>query len=177
MAAGPNPSISNVANSLTSQAIYFVTQLVPNLKGQTNAFFEMVNKMQQPLGVGINGVQYQYSTLDGNTNSSTDGQIGAPVFVGQNKSPYQLSEWSDYSNFSRFNVAAAIDDLVGNTAVEMSYRSGQSLSELYSTFYDSLSGVDSAVNASSLLTTPFTMTLPTIRSMKEQLVSIGVLPR
>src|ERR1700676_1121308 len=58
----------------------------------------------------------------------------------------------------------------------MSYRAGQSLSELYSEFFDSLSGVDSAVNASSLLISPYTMTLPNIRSMKQELVSIGVLP-
>lgn len=31
MAGGPNPSISNVGNSLTAQAFYFVSKLVPNL--------------------------------------------------------------------------------------------------------------------------------------------------
>jgi hypothetical protein len=176
MGSGPNPSISNVGNSLTAQAIHFVTKLVPNLKGQTNAFFEMVEKMEHPLGAGINGRQYEYSTLQGNTNSSTDGQIGSPVFVPQNQSNFQLAEWSDYSNFSRFSVAAALDNQVGNSSTEMSYRAGQSLSELYSAFYDSLSGVDSAVNASSLLSSPYLITLPTIRSMKEELVSISVMP-
>src|ERR1700719_2891471 len=177
MPSGPNPSISNVGNSLTSQAIYFQTKLVPNLKGQTNAFFNMVEKMQQPLAAGINGVQYQYNTLDANINSTQDGQIGSPIFVGQNQSPYRLSQWSDYTNFSRFNVAAAIDNQVGNSAEEMSYRAGQSLSYLYSAFFDSLAGVDSAVNASSLLTSPYVMTLPTIRTMKEELVEIGALPK
>lgn len=75
MAGGPNPSISNVGNSLTAQAIYFVSKLVPNLKGQTNAFFEMTEKMAQPLGVGINGRQFQYSTVPGNTSSTTDGRL------------------------------------------------------------------------------------------------------
>lgn len=174
--SGPNPSISNVANSLTSQAIYFVTELVPNLKGQTNAFFEMVEKKAFPLNSGINGRQFEYSTLEGNTNESQDGQIGDPVFVPQNQSNFQLGEWSDYTNFSRFNVASAIDDQVGNSSKEMAYRAGQSLSELYSAFFDSLSTVDSAVNASSLLSTPYVMSLINIRSMKEELVSIGVLP-
>jgi hypothetical protein len=174
--AGPNPSISNVANSLTAQAIHYNTKIVPNLKGQTNAFFEMVEKVAQPLNSGINGVFFEYLTLAANLNSSTDGSIGNPVFVQQEDSSYALSEWSDYTNFSRFDVAAAIDDQVGNSAEEMSYRAGQSLSELYSTFFDSLSGVDSAVNASSLLASPYVMTLPTIRTMKQELVSIGVLP-
>lgn len=177
MAGGPNPSISNVGNSLTAQAIYFVSKLVPNLKGQTNAFFEMTEKMAQPLGVGINGRQFQYSTVPGNTSSTTDGQIGSPIFIPQNQSSYQLSEWSDYTNFSRFTVAAAIDDQVGNSAVEMSYRAGQSLSQLYSTFYDGLSAIDSAVNASALLTTPYVSTIITIRSIKEELVSISAMPK
>lgn len=176
MASGPNPSISNVSNSLTAQAIHFVDKLVPNLKGQTNAFFKLVTKMEQPLGAGINGRQFEYSTLDSNVNPSTDGQIGSPVFVPQNQSSYQLSEWSDYTNFSRFSVAAAIDDQVGNSAVEMSYRAGQSLSELYSTFYDGLSSVDANVNASSLLTSPYLFNLGTLRTMKEELVAISVLP-
>lgn len=177
MPGGPNPSISNVGNSLTAQAIYFVSKLVPNLKGQTNAFFEMTEKMSQPLGVGINGRQFEYSTLPANINSTTDGQISSPIFVPQNQSSYQLSEWSDYTNFSRFTVAAAIDDQVGNSATEMSYRAGQSLSELYSAFYDGLSAVDSAVNASSLISSPFLMTLVALRSMKEELVSISVMPK
>jgi hypothetical protein len=177
MPSGPNPSISNVGNSLTSQAIHFVAQLVPNLKGQTHAFFEMVEKHQQPLGAGINGRQYQYSTLDGNTNSTQDGQVGSPIFVPQNQSNYSLSEWSDYTNFSRFNVAAALDDQVGNSAKEMSYRAAQSLSELYSAFFDSLANVDANVNQSALLTTPYTQNLIAIRTMKEQLVAIGVLPK
>jgi hypothetical protein len=176
MGSGPNPSISNVANSLTAQAIHYNTRIVPNLKGQTNAFFEMVEKVQQPTGSGINGRFFEYVTLDGNTNPSQDGQVGSPVFVQQEESSYSLSEWSDYTNFSRFDVAAAIDDQVGNSAEEMSYRAGQSLSELYSTFFDGLSAVDSAVNASSLLISPYTMGIQNIRSMKQELVSIGVLP-
>jgi hypothetical protein len=177
MPGGPNPSISNIGNSLTAQAILFVAKLVPNLKGQTNAFFEMVEKMPFALGNGTNGRQFEYSTLPGNTNSTTDGQIGSPIFVPQNQSSFSLSEWSDYTNHSRFVVAAAIDDQVGNSSTEMSYRAGQSLSELYSTFFDGLSAVDSAVNASSLLTTPYLFTLITARTMKEELVSISVMPK
>jgi hypothetical protein len=177
MAGGPNPSISNVGNSLTAQAIHYVSKLVPALMGETNAFFEMTEKMPFPLGSGMNGKQFQYSTVPGNTNSTTDGQIGSPVFIPQNQSSFALSEWSDYTNFSRFVVAAAIDDQVGNSAEQMSYRAGQSLSQLYSVFYDGLNAVDTAVSASALLTTPYLMTLPTIRSMKEELISISAMPK
>jgi hypothetical protein len=174
---GPNPSISNVANSLTSQAIYFNSKLVPNFKGNTHAFFEMVEKMQQPLGAGVNGAQYEYSTLDANTNSSQDGQIGSPVFVPQNKSTWSLSEWSDYTNFSRMNISAALDDQVGNSAEEMSYRAGQSLSDLYSAFFDNLSTVDTAVDASSLLSTPYVLSLINVRTMKDELASLSMPPK
>jgi hypothetical protein len=137
----------------------------------------MTEKMPFPLGSGINGRQYQYSTLPGNINSTTDGQISSPIFVPQNQSNFSLAEWSDYTNFSRFVVAAAIDDQVGNSSKEMSYRAGQSLSVLYSTFYDGLSAVDSAVNASSLLSSPYLFTIITARTMKEELVSISALPK
>ena len=41
---------------------------------------------------------------------------------------------------------------------------------------DSLSGTDANVNQSALLASPFTLDLATIRELKQQLVSINVLP-
>jgi len=71
---------------------------------------------------------------------------------------------------------AAIYELVGNSAVELGYQSGQSISELYSAVADSASGVDANVNQSSLLASPYTLDLGTIRELKQQLVSKNVLP-
>ena len=65
---------------------------------------------------------------------------------------------------------------MGNSATELSYQAGQTISELYSTVADSASTVDSSVNQNSLLTTPFTLDLGTFRELKQQLVSNDVLP-
>jgi hypothetical protein len=65
---------------------------------------------------------------------------------------------------------------VGNSAVELGYQAGQSISELYSAVCDSASTADSNVNQSSLLASPYTLDLATIRELKQQLVSIDVLP-
>jgi hypothetical protein len=38
MAGSPNPSVANVGNILTAQSILFDKELIPNLKGETDAF-------------------------------------------------------------------------------------------------------------------------------------------
>lgn len=174
--AGPNPSVANVGNVLTSQAILFDKELIPNLKGETNAFMEMFMKRVQPLGAGINRTFFQYQELGADTTQVADGSVGSPEFVGQLSIPATVGEYNNYTNFSAMVVASAIDDLVGNSAIELGYQAGQTISELYSATLDSASTVDSNVNQSSLLSTPYTLDLATIRTMKQQLVSIGVLP-
>jgi hypothetical protein len=66
--------------------------------------------------------------------------------------------------------------LVGNSATELGYQAGQSISQLYSAVADSASTVDGQVNQSALLATPYTLDLATIRELKQQLVSKNVLP-
>lgn len=174
--AGPNPSAANVGNTLTAQAIEFDNELIPNMKSQTNAFMQAAVKRVQGPGTGINRTFFQYEELGAQLSPSSDGAIGSNTFVGQISIPAQIGEWNNFGNFSAFVVTAAIDDTVGNSAREASYQVGQTISELYSEVLDSASTVDSNVNQSSLLSTPFTMNLPTIRTMKQQLVSIGVMP-
>jgi hypothetical protein len=65
---------------------------------------------------------------------------------------------------------------VGNSAVELGYQAGQSISELYSAVADSASTADANVNQSSLLSSPYTLDLGTYRELKQQLVSKNVLP-
>ena len=84
--------------------------------------------------------------------------------------------WNNYANFSAFVIAASIDDLVGNSAVELGYQAGQSISGLYSSVADSASTVDGNVNQTGLLASPYTLDLATIRELKQQLVSKNVLP-
>lgn len=178
MGTGPSPSAANVGNVLTAQAVLFDKELIPNLKGQTDAFVSAAERRVQGLHMGINRQFFQYNTLSGDTVQSADGTVGSPEFISQISAPAQLGEWNNYTNFSSFAIAAAIDDLVGNSAVELGYQAGQSISELYSAVADSAgnSSVDSNVNQSSLLSSPYTLDLATIRELKQQLVSIDVLP-
>ena len=174
---GPIPSAANVGNVLTAQAILFDKELIPNLKGETNAFMQFAEKRVQGGGTGINRTFFQYEELGADTAQVTDGAVGSPEFVGQISLPAQVGEWNNFGNYSAFVVHAAIDDVVGNSAIEAGYQVGQSISELYSETLDALSTVDSNVNQSSLLSTPYTMNIATLREMKQQLVSIGVLPK
>ena len=125
---------------------------------------------------GINRTFFQYNTLAGDTTQRADGTVGNPELITQISAPAQLGEWNNYTNFSSFAIAASIDELVGNSAVELGYQAGQSISELYSSVADSASTVDSNVNQSALLSSPYTLDLGTIRELKQQLVSEDVLP-
>jgi hypothetical protein len=174
--SGPNPSGNNVANVLTAQAILFDKELIPNLKGETDAFVAVAERRVQGLHMGINRQFFQYNTLAGDIVQNADGVVGSPEVISQISAPAQVGEWNNYANFSAFSIASSIDELVGNSAVELGYQSGQSISELYSAVADSASTVDGNVNQSALLSSPFTLDLATIRELKQQLVSASVLP-
>jgi hypothetical protein len=146
------------------------------LKGETDAFVAVAERRVQPLHMGVNRTFFQYNTVTGDTAQSADGVVGSPELVSQISAPAQIGEWNNYTNFSSFAIASAIDELVGNSAVELGYQAGQSISELYSAVADSASTADANVNQSALLATPFTLDLATIRELKQQLVSINVLP-
>jgi len=174
--SGPNPSAQSVGNVLTAQSILFDKELIPNLKGETDAFVTVAERRVQPLNMGINRTFFQYNTLGADTAQSADGTVGSPELISQISAPAQVGEWNNYSNFSSFVVASAIDDLVPNSAVELGYQAGQSISELYSAVADSASGVDSNVNQSGLLASPYTLDIGTYRELKQQLVSKNILP-
>jgi hypothetical protein len=176
MSSGPNPSAQNVSNVLTAQAILFDKELIPNLKGETDAFVAVAERRVQPLHAGINRTFFQYNTLAGDVAQNADGVVGNPELISQISAPAQVGEWNNYTNFSSFAIAASIDELVGNSAVELGYQAGQSISELYSSVADSASTVDSNVNQSALLSSPFTLDLGTVRELKQMLVSEDVLP-
>lgn len=174
--AGPNPSGNSVSNVLTAQAILFDKELIPNLKGETDAFVAAAERRVQGLHMGVNRQFFTYNTLSGDVVQNVDGVVGSPEVITQQSAPAQVGEWNNYANFSAFAIASAIDQLVGNSAVELGYQAGQSISQLYSAVADSASGVDANVNQNALLASPFTLDLATIRELKQQLVSKNVLP-
>ena len=63
--------------------------------------------------MGINRTFFQYNTLGADTSQSADGTVGSPTEIPQISAPAQVGEWNNYSNFSSFAIAAAIDELVG----------------------------------------------------------------
>src|SRR5579863_3547849 len=112
MSSGPNPSAQNVANVLTAQAILFDKELIPNLKGETDAFVTAAERRVQPLHSGINRQFFSYNTLTGDTTQKSDGTVGAPENITQISASAQIGEWNNYSNFSAFAIASSIDELV-----------------------------------------------------------------
>ena len=182
---------------LTAQAILFDKELIPNLKGETDAFLAASERRVQPLNMGINRTFFQYQTLGvggsvaapvsgtpfdvysgaAATLPVQDGFVGTPEVISQVKtSPASLGEWNNFSNFSAFAIASSIDEMVGNSAVELGYQCGQAISEIYSETADSAATVDPLVNQSGLLSSPFTLDLATYRELKQQMVSKNILP-
>jgi hypothetical protein len=92
---GPSPSAANVGNILTAQSIMFDKELIPNLKGETDAFLVAAERRVQPLNMGINRQFFQYNTLTGDTTQSSDGLVGSPEYVGQISAPAQVGEWNN----------------------------------------------------------------------------------
>jgi hypothetical protein len=151
-------------------------ELIPNLKGETDAFVPAAERRVQPLHMGINRTFFAYNTLGADLAQSADGTVGTPELISQISAPAQVGEWNNYSNFSSMVIASAIDELVGNSAVELGYQGGQTISELYSAVADSASSTDANVNQSALLASPYTLDLGTFRELKQQMVSHNILP-
>src|SRR5260370_33998642 len=115
MAGGPNPSVANVGNILTAQSILFDKELIPNLKGETDAFVVAAERRVQPNNTGINRQFFQYNTLTGDIAQVGDGVVCSPEFVGQFSAPAQLGEWNNCTNFSASVIASALYGLGGNS--------------------------------------------------------------
>ena len=54
MGLSPIPSGANTLNVLTAQTIMYDDELIPNLKGETDAFTSMAVRRNQGKGVGFN---------------------------------------------------------------------------------------------------------------------------
>lgn len=176
MALGPIPSAANVGNVLTAQTIEYDRELIPNLKGETDAFSAMAVRRNQGKGTGINRTFFMYNELGPDIAAVVDGVVGSPEFVSQVPLAAQVAEWGNFANFSAMSVYAAIDDLVGNTGIELGYQAGQTISDLYSETLDNGTSVDSAINVTPGSQGSAVITFDNIYSMKQSLVAIGVNP-
>ena len=93
--SGPNPSGNSVSNVLTAQAILFDKELIPNLKGETDAFVTVAERRVQGLHMGVNRQFFQYNTLAGDVVQNADGVVGAPEVISQISAPAQVGEWNN----------------------------------------------------------------------------------
>ena len=89
---GSNPAAASVGNVLTAQAILFDKELIPNLKGETDAFVAAAERRVQPLHMGINRTFFQYNTLGADLAQSADGTVGTPELISQISAPAQVGE-------------------------------------------------------------------------------------
>lgn len=91
---GSNPAGMTVSNVLTAQAILFDKELIPNLKGETDAFVAVAERRVQGNNMGVNRTFFQYNTLAGDVVASGDGVVGSPEVISQISSPAQVGEWN-----------------------------------------------------------------------------------
>jgi len=95
MTGTPNPSAMNVGNILTAQAILFDKELIPNLKGQTDAFVAVAERRVQGLHLGDQRTFFQYNTLSASKTAATDGMVNSPETISQLSAPATLGEWKE----------------------------------------------------------------------------------
>jgi hypothetical protein len=174
---GASPSGANVGNNLSSQAVLFDSSFVPPMMSNTAAFLVAQDRRVQPLNSGINRNIFSYELITDAIAQTTDGVLGSPEFFGQIVQPAQIAERAAYANFSAFSVASSIDpDQVESTATLLAYQTGITCSEQASSTIDDTVNLDANVNQSSLLSTPWALDIATIRTVKNQLFTLGAEP-
>lgn len=147
------------------------------MMSNTAAFLVAQDRRVQPLNSGVNRNIFSYELITDAIAQTTDGVLGSPEYFGQIVQPAQIAERAAYANFSAFSVASSIDpDQVESTATLLAYQAGLTLSEEASSTLDNLSSIDSKVNDNALLSSPYTIDLATLRTMKNELFSLGAEP-
>jgi len=166
------PAINDVSTLIQAQATEFDKLFIKNLKGNTPAIY-MTQKRFQSMHSGVNRQVYMYDTLAGNTVQVTDGVVGSPIQLSVETNSCTLGEWNDFTNFSAFSLAASLDQPVESANKEMAYRAAQTLNTLAINVANTAVSIDSSVVTT--VTSGAVLTLPNIRSLKQELVGRSVL--
>lgn len=169
---------ANTVGTLTqAQITDFDRKFIKNLKGKT-PFINCTDKRWQPLHTGVNRALFMYNPLAGNAQQSQDGVVGSPISISVDTNSLTLGEFGDYTTFSAFGLAAALDDPMVSTAKEMSYRAAQSLNTLVRNTADVLHTFDGSVQYQITGATKASCILDigTLRAQKQSLVGRAVMP-
>lgn len=132
-----------------------------------------------PLNSGNQLVLFEYNVFGANTTQATEGNPGQGITASLVSNTSTIGEYADYASFSSLSLATAIDDVLGNVAKEMSYRLGQSLSNLVRYSADGASAIDSSVlvSLSATSSTSYTtLSIGTIRAQVQSLAGRSVKP-
>ena len=170
---------SNVTGNLPQSTVKFYDkQFVENLKAET-PFVRCAERRDLPLNSGNQLVLFEYNTFGANTTQATEGTPGQGITASLVTNTSTIGEYADYASFSSLALATAIDDTLGNVAKEMSYRLGQSLSNLVRYTVDGASAIDSSVlvELAAASSSSFTsLSIGTIRAAIQSLAGRSVKP-
>lgn len=165
---------ANTVGSLTqAQITEFDRKFIKNLKGKT-PFINCTQKRWQAMHSGVNHALFMYQPLGGNTQQMIDGVVGSPISITVDTNSLTLGEFGDFTTFSAYALAAALDEPMVSTSKEMSYRAAQSLNTLVRNTADSLHLIDSSVQNN--ITSGAALGIDDVRSNKQALVGRAVQP-
>lgn len=138
------PASNTTANLPQSTVKFYDKDFIENLKAET-PFVRCAERRDLPLNSGNQLVLFEYNTFGANTSQASEGNPGQGITASLVSNTSTIGEYADYASFSSLSLATAIDDTLSNVAKEMSYRLGQSLSNLVRYSVDGASAIDSSV--------------------------------
>ncbi len=164
---------SNVTGNLPQSTVKFYDkQFVENLKAET-PYVRCAERRDLPLNSGNQLVLFEYNTFGANTTQASEGNPPAGLIASLVSNTSTIGEYADYASFSSLALATAIDDTLGNVAKELSYRLGQSLSNLVRYTVDGASAIDSSVLVSLAAASSSSFTSLSIGTVRAQIQSMA----
>lgn len=170
--AGYNPSSNQTSNLPQSRVIYYDKRFIENLKAQT-PFVRCAERRELPLNSGNQLELFMYNTFGANTAQVSEGTVPSGIAASVGTTTATIGEYADYANFSSLSLATAIDPVVENVGRELSYRLGQSLSQIVRAVIDGANSIDASV---STYLGSNKMTVNNIRAQVQSLAGRAVLP-
>lgn len=164
---------SNVTGNLPQSTVKFYDkQFVENLKQET-PYVRCAERRDLPLNSGNQLVLFEYNTFGANTSQAPEGNPNSGIIASLVSNTSTIGEYADFASFSSLALATAIDDTLGNVAKEMSYRLGQSLSNLVRYTVDGASAIDSSVSVALAAASASSFTALSIGAIRAAIQSLA----
>ena len=177
--AGYSPASNVQANLPQSTVKFYDKDFIDNLKAET-PFVRCSERRDLPINSGNQLVLFEYNTFGANTSQvSPEGQVPSGITTSLVTNTSTIGEYADYASFSSLSLATAIDNTVENVAKELSFRLGQSLSNLVRYTVDGASAIDSSVlvQLAAASSASFTsLNIGAIRASVQSMAGRSILP-